>query len=285
MSTTSPKSPPSQQGPGTTTRASTGDGDVEHAGAKGAAVSLRHVTVSFDDPATGAPNRVLDDLTLSSPPGEFLVLVGRSGCGKTTVLNVLSGLIDDVDGEVTVNGRTAREARSSLGYMFARDALIPSRTALGNVEVGLEIRGVARAERREVARRLLDTLGLGDAHRRYPWQLSQGMRQRVALARTWALNPELVLMDEPFAALDAQTRESVRAQFVELWEHRRSNVVFVTHDLSEALLLGDRVVLLGQRGAIIEDLRLDFPRPRDPATLPYTDEFVELERRLHGLMH
>src|SRR5690606_32503166 len=99
MSTTSPKSPPSQQGPGTATRASTGDGDVEHAGAKGAAVSLRHVTVSFDDPATGAPHRVLDDLTLSSPPGEFLVLVGRSGCGKTTVLNVLSGLIDDVEGE------------------------------------------------------------------------------------------------------------------------------------------------------------------------------------------
>jgi NitT/TauT family transport system ATP-binding protein len=143
------------------------------------------------------------------------------------------------------------------------------------------VRRKPRAERRETALRLMKTLGLEGAERRYPWQLSQGMRQRVALARTWALSPSLVLMDEPFAALDAQTRETVRAEFLGLWERDKSNVVFVTHDLNEALLLGDRVILMGMGGTIVEDVRLPFDRPRDAATLPYSEEFTELERRLH----
>ncbi|WP_196073063.1 ABC transporter ATP-binding protein [Nakamurella alba] len=247
-------------------------------------ISISHLSVEFDDPATGVANRVLDDLSIDSPPGEFLVIIGRSGCGKTTVLNVLSGLIQDHQGTVSFDGKAPRLARQQMGYMFARDALIASRTALANVEIGLEIRRVPRKHRREIAQGLIRVLGLDGAERRYPWQLSQGMRQRVALARTWAMAPALILMDEPFAALDAQTRESVRSAFLQLWERDRSNIVFVTHDLGEALLLADRVVVMGLGGRILEDIRLPFARPRDPGTLPYTEDFTDLERRLHRLL-
>jgi NitT/TauT family transport system ATP-binding protein len=247
-------------------------------------LSINGLRVEFSDPVTGHPNVVLDDLSIVSPPGEFLVIVGRSGCGKTTVLNVLSGLIEDHDGTVEFNGKDARAARAEMGYMFARDALIASRTAQANVELGLEVRRVPKAARRERSTQLMKTLGLDGAERRYPWQLSQGMRQRVALARTWAMEPSLILMDEPFAALDAQTRETVRAQFLDLWERGNRNVVFVTHDLTEALLLGDRVIVMGAGGAILEDVRLPFDRPRDPGVLPYTSAFTDLERRLHTLL-
>lgn len=249
------------------------------------AANLSGVTVAFNDVVTGSRTTVLDQLDLDCRPGEFLVIVGASGCGKTTVLNLLAGLVDPESGSVQVGGRAPRSARSELGYMFARDALIPSRTTLGNVEIGLEIRGVPRKERREKARALLATMGLADAERRYPWQLSQGMRQRVALARTWALDPKLILMDEPFAALDAQTREVVRAEFLSLWERTRSSVIFVTHDLTEALLMGDRVIIMGAKGRIAGDFPLSFDRPRDPAYLPYTEEFRNLERTLHTLLH
>ncbi|MDP3317394.1 MAG: ABC transporter ATP-binding protein, partial [Devosia sp.] len=204
--------------------------------------TLNGVTVSFDNRSTGTTTTILKNFSLQIRDGEFVVIVGRSGCGKTTVLNLLAGLLDPQSGSVTLKGRAPRAAREHLGYMFARDALVPSRTAMGNVEIGLEVRGMGRAERRARAHELMLKLGLAGAEDRYPWQLSQGMRQRVALARTWALEPDLVLMDEPFAALDAQTREAARVQFLDLWERRRSSVVFVTHDLTEALLLGDRVI-------------------------------------------
>ena len=245
---------------------------------------LDGVTVRFDNAATGSSTTVLEDFSLQCEAGEFLVIVGRSGCGKTSVLNLLAGLLDPNVGSVQVKGKPPRAARHHLGYMFARDALVPSRTAMGNVEIGLEVRGVGRAERRARAQKLMDQLGLSGAEVRYPWQLSQGMRQRVALARTWALDPDLILMDEPFAALDAQTRESARVQFLNLWERRRSSVIFVTHDLTEALLLGDRVILMGPGGSILENIVLPFKRPRNSSELPYTDEFRVLERKFHALL-
>ncbi len=245
---------------------------------------LENVSVTFTGQGQAAPNTVLDNLSMEIRQGEFVVIVGRSGCGKTTVLNLLAGLLDPQAGDIEVMGKMPRAARRHLGYMFARDALVPSRTALANVEIGLEVRGVDRRERRERALKLMEILGLAGAESRYPWQLSQGMRQRVALARTWALEPDLILMDEPFAALDAQTRETAREQFIELWEKRKSSIVFVTHDLTEALLLGDRVIIMGPKGKILENIALPFTRPRDPAELPFTDEFRLLERRLHGLL-
>lgn len=255
---------------------------VEPAG-DGSGVDLRDVTVAFRAP-NGGTRRVLDNFSLRCAPGEFVVLIGRSGCGKTTVLNLLAGLLDADAGVIEIFGKPPRKARAELGYMFARDALLPFRTAQSNVELGLEVRGVSAAERRSTASAILDQLGLTQAQHLYPWQLSQGMRQRVALGRTWALAPRLVLMDEPFAALDAQTRESVRSQFLQMWERERSSVIFVTHDLNEALLMGDRVVVLGTGGKVIADVALDFGHPRDPAELPFTEEFRTLERQLHHLL-
>jgi NitT/TauT family transport system ATP-binding protein len=244
-----------------------------------AAIRLENVVVEFPDAKSGHPRRILDEINITSEPGEFLVLVGRSGCGKTTVLNLLAGLLRPTSGTVEVLDATPRAARQRMGYMFARDALMPWRKARTNVELGLEVKGVSRAERRRRAEEMLDRVHLLESADMWPWQLSQGMRQRVALARTWAPDPALILMDEPFAALDAQTKVSVRAEFMRIWEEGRPSVVFVTHDLSEALLLGDRVIMLSQ-GRIEVDLKVPFSHPRAVEELPYTKEFVELERDL-----
>ncbi|MBB3044190.1 ABC transporter ATP-binding protein [Nocardioides soli] len=244
-----------------------------------AGAQIRDLTVEFPDPTTGGSNVVLRGIDLDVAAGEFVALIGRSGCGKTTLLNVLAGLVRPTSGEVTVAGLAPAQARSEIGYMFARDALLPWRTALGNVEYGMELhRKVPRSERRTRATRYLERVHMGHAAKQWPWQLSQGMRQRVALARTWALEPQVLLMDEPFAALDAQTRMSVHAEFLDVWESSKKSVVFVTHDLTEALQLADRVVLLSD-GRIAEDITVPFARPRT-AELSTTPEFQELRRHL-----
>lgn len=242
--------------------------------------SLRNVTVQFEDRNSGAINTVLDNVNLNVSESEFVSLVGRSGCGKTTMLNVLAGLIEPMSGHVQVAGLEPRKARTKTGYMFARDALLPWRTAKGNVEYGMELhRKISRAQRHDQAQDYLERVHMGHAAKLWPWQLSQGMRQRVALARTWALEPKVLLMDEPFAALDAQTRKSVHQEFLAGWEAGKQAVVFVTHDLTEALELSDRVLVLGQGGSIIDDIKVPFERPRD-FELSTTSEFQELRRHL-----
>ncbi len=245
-----------------------------------AAVTLNKVSVAFTDPKTKRPKYVLQNFDFECERGEFVVLVGRSGCGKTTVLNILAGLLAPHSGAVEVLGRSPREARHQIGYMFARDALMPWRRAERNVELPLERDGIEPAERRRRAEEMLTRLGLEGKGPLYPWQLSQGMRQRVALARTWIAKPDLLLMDEPFAALDAQTKIEVRAEFLKIWDERRCSVVFVTHDLGEALLLGDRIVMLASGGKEIVNLKVPFQRPRDVSELPFTKEFRELEHEL-----
>jgi NitT/TauT family transport system ATP-binding protein len=228
------------------------------------AVALDGLSVTFTAP-DGTPHEVLRELALQVPRGQFIALVGRSGGGKTTILNVLTGLITPTAGSAHILGMNPTEARSSIGFVPARDALLPWRTALRNVEYGMELRGVDRQERRRRALHYLDLVGLADAADRWPWQLSQGMRQRVALVRAWAVEPQLLLMDEPFAALDADTRHSVRAKFRALLDdgaHR--SVMFVTHDLDEAVLLADRVIVLSG-GRFTAD-RLVPPREGDDAT-------------------
>jgi NitT/TauT family transport system ATP-binding protein len=248
-----------------------------------AGVELSHVTVVFEQ--HGGVNRViLHDLSLSVPPGQFVAIVGLSGSGKTTILNLLAGLVQPTLGTVDVMGRTPIKARDELGFMLARDALLPWRTARGNVEYGLELRGIDRKQRRRLSERWLEAVGLSAAGDLWPWQLSQGMRQRVALARTWALDPALLLMDEPFAALDANTRVTVQEEFLRLWQgeaHR--TVVFVTHDLSEAVLLADRVVLVAE-GAIRADRTVPFERPRDPVLLGADPAFRALQAELRELI-
>jgi NitT/TauT family transport system ATP-binding protein len=251
----------------------------EAAGTGRSVVEMRGVSVTFADPDGGAGRAVLSDIDLDVADGDFVVLVGRSGCGKTTMLNALAGLVEPSAGSVRLLDQTPAQARHRVGYMFARDALLPWRTALRNIEYGLEIRGVPRAERRHTAREYLELVGLGDAARRWPWQLSQGMRQRVAIARTLALEPEMLLMDEPFSALDADTREAVQQEFLRLWEHHRRTVVFVTHDLTEAIYLADRILLIAG-GGVMDDVTVPFERPRDLDSLTTSPEFTELWRTL-----
>ncbi|MGN6467743.1 MAG: ABC transporter ATP-binding protein [Rhizobiaceae bacterium] len=228
------------------------------------AVSLKGLSVTFTQ-SDGARHEVLRGLDLEVPRGQFIALVGRSGGGKTTILNVLTGLVPQTSGDAIVLGLRPADARSRIGFVPARDALLPWRSALRNVEFGLELRGVPRAERRRIASRYLTLVGLADAGHRWPWQLSQGMRQRVALVRAWAVEPELLLMDEPFAALDADTRQSVRAKFRALLQDGPPRtVVFVTHDLDEAVLMADRVAVLSG-GRIAADTMVP-PRDGDDAT-------------------
>ncbi|MHB8692092.1 MAG: ABC transporter ATP-binding protein [Solirubrobacteraceae bacterium] len=223
----------------------------------------------------------MDNFNLNVSPGELLVLVGRSGCGKTTVLNLVAGLVSPTRGEVTVMGKTPAGGLKHVAYMFARDALLPWRTASGNIEFALELRRpeMKRRERRQRARELLETLGVAHAHNLWPWQLSQGMRQRVALARTWAIEPDVLLMDEPFAALDAQTRIDVHRTFLEIWSQNRKTVLFVTHDLNEAILLADRVLVM-HSGCVADVVMIDLPRPRDPLTLVEEPSYRLLHHRL-----
>jgi NitT/TauT family transport system ATP-binding protein len=242
----------------------------------GAAISLNAVTVAYSNPGRDA-RTVLSGIDLAIASGEFTALVGRSGCGKTTLLNLIAGLVDPSAGSVSVRGTEPRDARGDLGFMLARDALLPWRTARRNVEYGLELRGIARAKRREIALHWLEAVQLAHAQ--------QGMRQRVALARTWALDPSVLLMDEPFAALDVNTRVSVQAKFLELWqaeEHR--TVVFVTHDLGEAIALADRVVLLGG-GRVLDDVAVEIDRPRDLATITSDRRYRQLYDRLREQLH
>lgn len=206
---------------------------------------------------------VLDGINLSVRSGRTLAIVGPSGCGKTTLLNMIAGLESPQEGSVTVMGSMPVDRRSQVGYLFARDALLPWRTALENVTLGMRLRGIARHERRERARHLLAAVGLEGYEDAYRSQLSQGMRQRVALARTLALEPDLLLMDEPFSALDAQTRLDIQEMFLELLEAAGTTVVLITHDLAEAVALGDDVAVFTRRpGRLKATFAIDLPRPR-----------------------
>jgi NitT/TauT family transport system ATP-binding protein len=241
------------------------------------AVTFDSVSVAFRAENSGQPLRVLSDLSFDVPAGQFLALIGASGCGKTTILNLVAGLVTHNSGEVMVLGAPPRVGRADVGYMLARDALLPWRTARQNIELGLELRGVGRRERHDRSAELLDRVGLASASDSYPLELSQGMRQRVALARTWATDPDLLLMDEPFAALDAQTRTSISDEFLRIWddELQRKTVLFVTHDLSEALFLADRIITIG-RGRIGLDVAVPYGRPRDRAQLLQLAEYQQL---------
>ena len=223
----------------------------------------------------------LADINLEIPAGQFVALVGASGCGKTTLLNMLAGLRQPTSGDVLIDGRPATLPNLDVGYMFARDALLPWRSARKNVELPLETRGWSAHRRRERSREMLELVGLSGRENQYRLQLSQGMRQRVALARTLAADPSILLMDEPFAALDARTKLTLQAEFLRIWEQhqgsqQRKTVIFVTHDLQEAVLLADRVVvMLPNPGRIAEDRVVDLPRPRseDLGDVMFTDDF------------
>jgi NitT/TauT family transport system ATP-binding protein len=227
---------------------------------------------------------VLKDIDLTIQRGQFVALVGTSGCGKTTLLNVVSGLVRGTAGSVMIDGTAITGPRPSTGYMSARDALLPWRSALANVEFGLELRGVPKAVRTEKARYWLEQVGLSHAADKYRSQLSQGMRQRLAFARTLAIDPDLILLDEPFAALDAQTKEELQPKFLQLWEGSGRTVILVTHDISEAISMADRVIVLGRGKGIVLDVPVTLPRPRNIADLIDVPEYRDIRHRVRDAL-
>ncbi|WP_334420461.1 MULTISPECIES: ABC transporter ATP-binding protein [unclassified Bradyrhizobium] len=229
-----------------------------------------------------------ENVTLRVRPGEFVSVVGPSGCGKTTILNYAAGLLpaDTLKaGSITVFSQKPLVGNIKLGYMLARDSLLPWRTALRNAEFGAEARGMPEQNRRERAMRLLERVGLKGFENSYPKALSHGMRQRVALARTFCMDAEMLLMDEPFGALDAQTKFQLEELLLALWQESQRTVLFVTHDLAEAIALGDRVVVMAPRpGRVLADIPIDLPRPRNLRALQRTDRFHELYKHVWTTM-
>lgn len=220
--------------------------------------------------------QALADITLDVRPGEFLTVVGPSGCGKSTLLNLLVGLERPSSGQIMLEGRNSVD-RTRIGYVMQSDNLYPWRTLAQNVELPLELRGVAPARRREIVRHFLDKVRLGDFADRYPHELSGGMRQRGNIVRALCFSPSVIIMDEPFGPLDAQTRLLLQMQLLELWAEDRKTVVFITHDLQEAIALGDRVLILTARPGRVRSVHeVGIPRPRDLRHLHNEPRFREL---------
>jgi NitT/TauT family transport system ATP-binding protein len=222
----------------------------------------------------------LRELSVDIAEGSFVTILGRSGCGKSTLLNMLAGLTPPSAGEIRYRDRRLSGPDTQIGYLTQHDTLMPWRDVLRNVEMPLEIQGVDGAERRSVATDLVQRVGLGGFEKHYPRELSGGMRRRASLARMLAGSPETLLMDEPFGALDAQLRTELQLELLRLWQGSGQTVVFVTHDIEEALLLGDRVVVLGRVGRILLDREIGLARPRSADDLRVDPEFVDLHREL-----
>jgi NitT/TauT family transport system ATP-binding protein len=238
---------------------------------RGAPISIRNLTVRF------GKLLAVDNVSLEIPNGQFVSIVGPSGCGKTTVLNTLTGLLPITDGDISLRGRRPVAGNPDVAYMLARDSLLPWRTAVGNVQYGMEIRGVGGAEREALAREQLRRVGLGKFADVYPKMLSHGMRQRCALARTFCLPSPILLMDEPFGALDAQTKMALEDLLLQLWSSERRTVVFITHDLAEAVAVSDRIIVMRPRpGRVIADISIPLERPRSVRALQKDRQFHEL---------
>ncbi|HEY6865144.1 MAG TPA: ABC transporter ATP-binding protein [Burkholderiales bacterium] len=251
------------------------------------ALALENVTCTFASRDDASQRyTAVRDTSLVVRAGEFVSGVGPTGCGKSTLLNVAAGLLAPSAGEVRVHGAPLAGVNARAGYMFQSEALMPWRNTLANVTAGLEFRGVARAEAQARGREWLERVGLAGFGDRYPHQLSGGMRKRVALAQMLILDPQILLMDEPFSALDIQTRQLMENELLELWSANRRSVVFITHDLEEAIALSDRVVVLsaGPASRPIGEFAVDLPRPRDVADIRLTPRFIELHTRIWHAM-
>ena len=243
------------------------------------AIALRDLGKVFvrDD---GTAVSVLEHLSFEVAAGSFVCLVGRSGSGKSTILNMIAGLIEPSSGTIAFADGSTRRPRLDIGYLTQKETLLPWRDVLHNVALPLEVRGVATAVREERARALIRLVGLGDAEKRYPRELSGGMSRRASLARMLAADPATLLLDEPFGALDAQLRGDLQAELLTLWQGSGKTIVFVTHDIDEALLLADRVIALQSGGRIAVDVELPPARPRNVRDVRFSPEFISLHERL-----
>ncbi len=231
-------------------------------------LAIQHLGKMFGD------LRALDDINLTVARGEFISVVGPSGCGKTTFLRIVAGLEPASMGEVLLDGRVVRDPGGDRGFVFQTDNLLPWRTVFANAIIGREVAGQVGPAERQRTMELLKLVGLEGFEQYHPRQLSGGMRQRVNLARALAIDPEILLMDEPFSSLDAQTREIMQTELMRIWEAGRKTVLFVTHQIDEAVFLSDRVLVFARRpGRLLESVEIELPRPRALA-LKRTPEFV-----------
>jgi NitT/TauT family transport system ATP-binding protein len=248
-------------------------------------VALRDVTIAFRL-ADGGAYTAVQHASLTAGPGEFVAIVGPTGCGKSTLLNVAAGLLQPAAGHVEVFGRPLAGLNRSAGYLFQADALFPWKTAIDNVAIGLEIAGMAPAAARAEAQKWLARVGLAKFGERYPHMLSGGQRKRVGLAQVLIRDPRMLLMDEPFGPLDAQTRQIMGNLLLELWSGDRKAVLFVTHDLEEAIALSDRVVIMsaGPAARIIGAWPVALPRPRDIAEVRHERAFQDLHRDIWAVL-
>lgn len=244
-------------------------------------LEVRNVTKSYGR-GRDEKIRVVDGLDLEVPDLEFLAILGPSGCGKSTLLRLIDGLVPPDSGAILVDGRdvTGSVGGEGRGMVFQSFDLFPWRTTLGNVEFGLEAQSISRAERREIARHYIEMVGLGGFEAAYPHELSGGMQQRVGLARALAVKPNILLMDEPFGALDVQTRDILQDELLRIWNHERKTVLFVTHSIEEALYLADRVAVITPRPARVERLiHVPFGRPRGD-DVKADPKFVDLRQEI-----
>ena len=241
-------------------------------------VSLLDISKTFVDDGDGEEVVAVDGVSFDVHDAEFVTIVGPSGCGKSTILNVIAGLEQPTAGRIVIDGEEIADRRTNFGYMFQKDLLFPWRTIRSNVAVGLEVLGVPKKDARAQAQAILDRFELGRFANKYPVQLSGGMRQRVALMRTLLCEREILLLDEPFGALDALTRSIMQEWLLGIWENDHRTIIFITHDIEEAIFLSDRVLMMSARPGIIKDeIKIDLERPRDHRIVT-SPRFTELKK-------
>lgn len=246
---------------------------------------IRDLSKTYFDLYSGQHVAAVEDVSLEIRNGEFVSILGPSGCGKTTLLNIIAGFIAPTRGEILLNGRRIQGPGPDRGVVFQAFALFPWKTVLDNVGFGLKMRGMPKAERDRIAREYIALVGLSGFEDRYPHELSGGMQQRVGVARVLANNPELLLMDEPFASVDAQTRMTLQEELTRIWEDRRPTILFITHDVEEAVFLANRVIVLSARpGRIRETIAVPLPRPRRWHRLVEDAAFKSLVARVLSLV-
>jgi len=243
-------------------------------------IEIRDVTLVYDTPSGQVPG--VKDVSFAIKPSEFVCIVGPSGCGKSTLLNIIAGFLAPAAGEIRIGGKAVTGHGMDRGVVFQDFAqLFPWRTALGNVSFGLEMKGVPKDEREKIAREQLRLVKLEKFTASYPHHLSGGMQQRVAIARALAYNPAVLLMDEPFAALDALTRDDMQRLLADVWRETRKTVIYVTHNVAEAVYLADRVIVMTPHpGTVKAEVKIELPRPRDPLSVEFVDMQKELLRHL-----
>lgn len=239
-------------------------------------LSLKNISKSFKE-KDGREFEVIHDISLDIYENEFVVLLGPGRCGKTVLMNMIEGLMEPTSGSIELDGEAIKGSDPRIGMVFQTTALLPWKTVMENTEIGLKFAGVSKKERRMIAQKNIELVGLKGFENAYPHQLSGGMKQRVGIARAYTFNPEILLMDEPFGALDAQTRYAMEDELARIWEQQKRTILFVTNNIEEAVYLSDRIVLLSECPTRIKEIYINaLPRPRDQMSA----EFLELRQKI-----